>query len=375
MNGSPGRTRAPSKSFARALSLPQTQEESRSGFEEVRRWKRDAVMGRIPSDPVALRLQSLRAPSTWKGYRTVANWATRWLNCDLDTLLYEAPDEASYVFLAGMERQLAASSLSLGTVRKYVSSFRRLLQGSATVPPEDLEILLDYSKALVRDGANMPALWAIPLPRRIVRQALKDPTLPLEVRAALYLAWKTASRWDDVVGLSLPLQYQRDRSQLLVRFLDNTKTSVSDPFAGRFIALVDWSRLEGTPPSPEILKLLTTSTRRLCPDWDTHRMNVYLAQIEVPAEAMEPPPPEGIQYRTHFTCHSIKRGADRHLWVHGFLEKYDQPEERLDPEIIERICKHLNPRGEKLGSTTLRYAPDPYIAALALETHLASRLL
>lgn len=306
----------------------------------------------------------------------MANWATRWLNCDLGTLLYDAPQEAAYVFLTGVERRLAASSVTIGTAKKYVAAFRRLLQNSAAIPPVDLEVLLDYVKALSNDGANIPSTWAIPMPREVMREIISDPGLPLEVRAGVYLAWKTVSRWDDVRGLTLPLPYFPPKNQILVRFLDNTKTSVSDPFAGRFLTLLDWSHPEGTAPSKEILDYLVKGPpSRLCLNWDSSRMNSYLTQIPVPLEALDPPPPQGITYRPNFTCHSIKRGADRHLWVKGFLENYENPEKRLDPEIIERICKHLNPRGERLGSTTLRYTPDPYIAALALETHLASRIL
>jgi hypothetical protein len=298
----------------------------------------------------------------------------KWLGCDLSTLLYDAPARASYCFLSGVERQLSALEMTTGTARKYVNSFRRLIQGSPLITTLDVELLVDYAKALGNDGANLPHTWAIPMPREVLHRLILDPALPIDLRAGLFLAWKTASRWDDVRGLRLPLQYYPEARHLLVRFLDNTKTSKEDPFAGRFLAVVDWSEAGGLASSAEILHHLT-SPGTLGMDWTSDHLNGILGKIPVPSSALNPPPPDGIQYRDHFTCHSVKRGADRYLWIHGFMDNYDNPGKRLDPEIVERICKHQNPRGERLSSTTLRYAPDPYVAALALGTQLASRIL
>ena len=199
-----------------------------------------------------------------------------------------------------------------------------------------------------------------------------DAQTDVELRAGIWLAWKTASRWDDIFDLPLPLTYDPTKAQLLVAYLGNTKASAEHPYQPRFLAVVDWNHHESMAPPPDVLEFLTRpgTGRRLCHFYDTIFILRFLRKVKVPLEL------QGLKaaihsqsFPDHFTAHSFKKGAIRILW-----SKVSE-ESLITPMLIERIAKHKNPNGEPLSEEAVRYAPDLFPVARSLGTQHVSRAL
>ena len=335
-------------------------------------WVLRSLTSEPPSGNVELRLRHRYADSTWGGRKTVAKLAGSAFGCPLETLFGTYPELATTAFLEGVEEKLNLDRIRLSTAKTYTYSFLGLVRSIPGVVDRDVQILRDYAAALVRQGSEVPTEIALPIDRLTVRRLLAQMDLPVDLRAGIFLAWKTASRWDDIFGLPLPLPYIAGKSQLLLSFLTNTKTSSSHPFEARFLALVDWSSPDGIRPSADVFSYLTTTwhPQTVASAWPTKRVENLLKDLRVPSDLarMKTLLPKQ-QFRNHFTAHSFKKGAIRVLWENSAAPHF------LSPLIIERISKHKNPRGEPLSAEAIRYAPDLYPIALYLETHRASRLL
>lgn len=343
-----------------------------SAAAELRRWFQLTLQKVDPSPelrPVFTRLRNRWAPSTWRGKHSAINIATRQSGLTLGELLGTYPELASVNFLTGLEDRLAKETLLKSTALRYSRDFTQIMGRIEGTPPLDLALLQDYAKALVRDGAQFPHHLALPMSRALARMLITSHQLSLDLRAGIFVAWKTCSRWDDIHELALPLRYDASQKQILVAFLDNTKASKIDPYECRFFAIVDWSDPTGTQPSEEILRYLTSRRGSLCDQWGTRELENMLRRLNPPTSLlMQPTLVPGQEWRTHYTAHSIKKGAIKHLWE-------NQASANLDPLIIERISKHKNPSGEPLSREAIRYAPDVFPIARYLGTHLASRLL
>lgn len=315
---------------------------------------------------VIQRLSARWATSTWKSRRTVANLASQVVRLDLPTLFGEYPELATVSFLEGLEEKLSTSSVMLSTAKKYTTTFLGLLKHIPGVPHADLDLLRDYASALVRQGANIPTHVAIPIDRTLVRRLVWDSSLDLSLRACMFVVWKTASRWGDVIGLHLPLRYFPQKRQILVPFLAETKTSKEHPFEPRFLCVIDWSFPGGLAIPEDVLEYLTTRVGKITYTWTTEVTESFLRTLPVSYDRR--PLLDHQTFLTHLTCHSFKKGAVKHLWSVS-------QQENLSFKLIERISKHKNPSGEPLSQEAVQYAPDLYPVAIALETHLASRLL
>ena len=109
----------------------------------------------------------------------------------------------------------------------YLKNYLQVRTWSLASPLQQLKA------ELLREGANMPTHQARPCPI----QVLDDPALTTSPhrRAQFWLAWKTASRWSDLLRLTTADFIIPDDATLIVDWSNKTKASLRRPFrASRF---------------------------------------------------------------------------------------------------------------------------------------------
>ncbi|KAJ9440335.1 hypothetical protein DIPPA_05758 [Diplonema papillatum] len=213
------------------------------------------------------------------------------------------PDTAClFVLATGVSPQA-----QLAYTKALSGAFRHI--GITNVP------LLSLASALRATGAAIPVNQAPPVPKEcLIRWALTQRT---DIRLAVIVAWKTASRWAEVADLSSD------------QFILVTSTEV----------IIDWqiaSIFRVLAP----FELTTTTTSRLSHMWDS-----------VPSMA-------------RFSGHSIKRGAVTHLFSRV---AQGVP---IDVMLICRLAKHSTKQG--VPDMTVRYGGDGIPMARALQTGLVT---
>lgn len=329
------------------------------------------LLGEPTQDPSLQSLLSTlsesHAKSTKGGIMTALRHASKPLGLSPLEMATDHPDLITSQATLALNQKLLKKDILPSTANKYSMSIKSLITRLPGVPTQDLNILKDFSRSMVKKGANLPTNVALPLKRHHVRRLLHQYTR-VDEQAATYLAWKTCSRWDEIPSLLLPLEHYPEASHLFITWLDGTKIGAKNPFLPRLLTVVQYS--SGLPITPEILTYLTTHRGLLCPHMTTAKMQTRLQLLPVdPADLTHINLLKDQHLRPHYTCHSFKKGATDFLWdmwQQGKLEK---------PEIIERLSKHAPPGTEVVGDLAIRYASRRYPLALALETHLATRLL
>lgn len=327
-----------------------------------------ALSGEPISEPSLQRLLGRWSQSSWSHFRTVLRTAAQALETDVPTMVTFYPDLMAAALARRLEEKIPLSEIRPQTAAKYARTLALLETRISSIPSQDLIFLRDYSAALLKSFPDLPTSTARPLPRDVLQSMILDVSLDLDLRAGLFVAWKTASRWDDILRLPLPLT-QISNFQLLVAFLTNTKATKAgaNPFDPRFLCVIDWGDPRTTSPPKDILDFLTQSTGELCSNWPTRRLESLMSKVVTTPEVF-PTLLYDRRIMDHYSAHSVKKGAIKWLWEN--LEAYN-----LSPILIERISKHKNPNGEPLSAECIRYAPDLTPIALSLDTHIVSRVL
>lgn len=225
--------------------------------------------------------------------------------------------------------------LSYNKIATAICSLRQKLQGNP---------LALHRRSLLGEGAATPIKQAPPLPREL----LDHPTLRPH-RLALLVAWKTASRWDEVQRITresctiLPPTADNPL-QVLVDWSDKTKASRCNPHrASRF------TLIEG--PLTEELRslLLPLHPRATLTVMTTTALDTILRPLG-------------------FSAHSIKAGAL------NVAAKALSSRPGLESEmLLSRLAKHQHPLDPT--TTTLGYLRDHVALARTLGTHQVTRYL
>ena len=272
-----------------------------------------------------------------------------------------APD-----FLDQLERFLAARlegthKVLPGTVRKDLTTLkwmvtRRLPQAEQLTV---LTLLGDLQKGLRRREAARAARKALPLSPEAVQAFLRKPR-PVHLRALMLLAWRTASRVEDVVALTKDSFRPVGTSDLLVVFNETKTNQEGDTRPDHEVVIND---------AAELLQWIPVLTQKLRPTdklfTDSHSNELYrhLSRIPVPKayvndwQQLRPKNPL-IQ---HFSLHSIKRGAAALLWEAAARGE-------ISAQAVKYLLKH------KSDETTVGYAPNPVHVSQAFGTSLATRV-
>lgn len=220
--------------------------------------------------------------------------------------------------------------VTIQTKLNYAKNLHTILRSMG----EDVPLLWSYVAGLRAMGAEIPNKQATPM----TREVLESIVCPLEVKVALLLAWKTASRIDEIARIDSTSIVCSNPSEVIIWFGSRTKTSRSKPFM------------------PQLLQVVTG-------DWTQFlHENLPAALLNWPSAgkiAKYIPKP--------YTMHSIKHGAANVLIAAA-------AQRRLDPQLIPLVLKHKTP--QPLAEVTLRYtAGNKADAARALRSAEATQLL
>lgn len=198
----------------------------------------------------------------------------------------------------------------------------------------DVALLATYIAGLRAIGAEIPLHQATPMSAENI--ATIECALPTKV--ALMLAWKTASRVDEIARLTPESIISSAPDEIIIWFGQNTKTSRLQPF------------------QPHLLQVVSG------------RWTDFLHE-HLPAALQSWPTSSAIgrAIPRPMTMHSIKHGAAQVLIKAA-------AEGRLETSLIPLVLKHST--AQALPQVTLRYlAGDKIAVARALRTAEATRML
>ena len=261
----------------------------------------------------------------------------------------------------GMQAVAFISSLApttaLSTRITYASHLRSLLHRLSIKTP-----LLDlYASSLPLTGSTLPEQQAVPCPRELA-YSLVDELLSTghhdDLAALLYLCWKTASRWSDIMGLtgsSFVSSHLDDQQSppFLVLFWGPTKTNPTQRFkAWMWTVVAERHR-------PDLLRRLD----KLFRETPKHRPLTELTTEHLTRLLRLDPRAK----RLGLSSYSIRRGATQVL-VEGACNGL------CNPRTVPLLLKH-NDDLHQFPASTLRYAPDKTKLALMLGTQHATVLL
>ena len=273
-----------------------------------------------------MRLSKAFAPSTFQrhGYLTRC-FGTFLTNTELPT-----DPQSALMFLEWL-----SIGISTPTLKTYALTFYSLYPQLKSMDS------LVWLRALTHFyGANVPSRQASPLTVAELQELLT--LLPTDPKWAVWLAWKTASRWADMTHLTLDDFTLVEPNVILVSFKDKTKGSHDRPFRPDLLVLVEdplvpqfmaWMRLQS---------FLTTKT--------TVQLSRLMQEI----------------LNRHVTAHSIKRG------VLNFLATL-VADGKLPIHIIPQMAKHAVPWA--LPEKTVRYLSDKPAIATMMGSRDATKLI
>jgi len=270
--------------------------------------------------------------NTVKGYRNLARRLEAW--CQQQQPQQDPWNQTAMAAFVASTQARPSGQLSYNKVMTAILALReKILQTPLALARRNL----------TGAGALVPHHQAPPISKH---QLLEIPELRPH-RLALLIAWKSASRWDEVAKLTranittLPAT-ENLPMEVHVDWFRGTKMSRTDPFRASRYTVISGDNTE------EIAMML-----QLLPE-------------QSPITTLTTSALDKLLLPHHFSAHSIKAGA------------IDTVTKALPPgleseKLIARLAKHKHFADPE--STTLRYVRDPAALARLLGTAAATRLL
>lgn len=287
-------------------------------------------------------LRSMWADSTWDNRRRLITRFTAFRRAHPLLLPADATDWAIVLFVLDTNTQ---STTQLSYLKDLAALHRRI--------GFHLPICSMMSSALSARGGLIPEHQAVPATEEQVNRLLVHglqygPRLV----AALFIMWKTASRFDDVAritsesliscrSITATTSNNNSISQLILAWADRTKSTRRDPFRHS-----SWTVIH----HQQCMEMVAQVIRSLAAEeplltWTSSQMVSFLREA-LPADGL--------------TAHSMKRGAVTLLFM---LISLGRP---IPLELIPALAKHKT--AADFPSVTLRYANNAEPVALALGT-------
>ena len=239
------------------------------------------------------------------------------------------------------------------TRMKYCSNLRSLLHRMGVETP-----LLDlYANALPTSGSLLPVQQATPCPKDLAYTLMEHALSTLQSKpmaAAIYIVWKTASRWSDILGLTGAslVECNNNFTELILQW-GVTKTNRAQDFrATSWTVIEELHRPDLLRNAAEVLRSLKPSEPLI--DCSTEKFR-RLLRLHPTANDL------------NLSAHSFKRGAADVLFLAA-------AEGRLEPRLAVLLLKHKDKLHE-FPSATLRYVNSKRNLALTLGSQHATRLL
>jgi hypothetical protein len=217
--------------------------------------------------------------------------------------------------------------VAIQTKLSYAKNLQTILRSMG----EETTVISAYIAGLRVMGAEKPIKQADP----ITKQQLLEIECPPHVKTALLLAWKTASRMDEIARLEKDSIVESTPEMIVVNFSDRTKKSRGKPFLPENMCIV----------TGDLTTMLHESLPAAMDNWPTR------AELS--------------RYLPHpFTDHSIKHGA-------AIVLMEAAAENKFDKELVSLVLKHQDKRA--ITQTTITYCGGRLdLAARVLGTQLAT---
>lgn len=233
---------------------------------------------------------------------------------------------------------IAQLGVSVQTKLAYAKTLRAMLRRM----DEPTAILGMAAASYSASGGVVPIKQANPLTKDALQHIIARISHP-RIRAALRIAWKTASRFGEVSALKGINFVRLTQTQIIIDWGALPKTRKRNPYVASRYAVIegDWTYL---------IFLETQGIRA-----DELLTDMTTAAVD-----------RTIFRETPFTCHSLKHGALNALAQAAAAGQ-------VDPVKISLLAKHKSTT--ELVGTTVRYVQDRASAALMLGTQAATTLL
>ena len=282
-------------------------------------------------------MSSMWAQSTWKDRGRLWKRYAQFLQQKLGREVSNGIDpQSALMFLESLD-------VSIQAKRKYAKT---LLARHKSMTGETLQDLKNYSEGLLGQGAAVPKRQALAMARSDLEYFSIGQ--PPHLRWPLFLAWKTASRWDEIVQLTGSSFLKIDPQEVIIQWGRNTKTSRKDPFRATGFAVIH----HNSPMTKLCEYLGQFSDAEPITNIETTTLNRIFKQFATMKK---------------YSAHSIKRGAVD-LLIKAAADG------KLDPRLIPLLAKHKDDL-MNFPSSTLRYTSDKVALAKMLKTQLATILL
>lgn len=307
------------------------------------------------------RLKNVVTAGTWSSRITVLRALNQFLQehgLALFSLIHDPPTDATGIML------FLETIAHPATAYQYAKIIRGWYKTKGAVCPPVLD---QYILARGREASKYrpKQAWAITKEELMGFAKDKQPMMQL----ALWLCWKTHSRWAEIAALTRRCFLQVDPSGIVVAFathhtphVTGIKTAHRNRFQMKhFLVVRDRSEEVMTWACNLINALPRYGTTKMFP-WTTAQMDKLLATIplrreiqeQMLEESMFPDPPPR---HKHYTCHSIKK-ATMEITTSNIAAGL------LPPKALRVIGKHAS-QMEEIPSTSVRYVHEhPQLAFL-----------
>lgn len=316
------------------------------------------------------RIALSRSISTWSSRKRaimLASGKKRWDDIDdLESLL--ASPQLSSMFMDRCEQRLAAGTISFQTARQYSCELNMVLD----LMNRRCKMLELYATAMFREAQQVTVTVAVPLPRRHMETLINDPTICVRLRSALWIMWKTCSRFSDLLHVRTPLQLTtvtlkvRHKGRKLPAFFIHFKRTKSETQnTPRGLVLVTNYQGYGLAPTDDIKQFLLNAREDdpILIKSDAKKIVKLMSRFQVHDDDK---PNRDVAYRKRFTLHSVKRGALMVAWKSPHI---------ANVAAIQQLGKHKSPQGDELGAVAIAYAPDKISVARKLASHQVTAFL
>lgn len=281
-------------------------------------------------------MRNIWANSTWANRASLVHRLERFRKDD--PMLAERTDNAldwSIVLFVESTQTIASSKLTY--VKHLLALYRR--------QEHQLPICSIYATAL-RGLGSVPMHQARPaLHTNIDRMLMRAAAESTRLQTAIFIAWKTASRWDEISRLTKESFILVTEKEIIVEWMNNTKTTRLDPWRSS-----TWTVIAHPAPMTQYVEVINSlqPEETLTPFSTTQFVDWMQKDLST----------------RHLSAQSIKRGALT-LLVQFVLAG------QLDIALVPRMAKHKMVI-DALPATTFRYLDDKVSLARLMKTQDAS---
>lgn len=248
--------------------------------------------------------------------------------------------------------------LKATTMATRLASLRHLAQ----IAGHEAEGFMVLAKLLQKEeGRNDPATSALPIDKEMMAAVLA--WLPMQFRLPALIAYKTASRWQDVKNLKWRDVRRISATETLVVFRV-TKTNQTGKLRIDHVVLVSSKLIVRHLPDAA-----TILPNQAVTDITTAQIEQKLSEFPVQPMYIE-------QFRTEasgevkltLSAHSFKKGAVDQLWAAA-------ADGKIEPQQVAQTAKHRNVTSMTVPDTMAQYAPRLHLLARSIGTHKVTRMI